>query len=420
MFSVFYNAALFLVGVAALPQLLWNFLFHGKYRQRFQHKALPSFSSPLIWIHAVSVGEVKAASALFPALKKQYPGYAFLISTTTETGYAEAQRGMQEAEAHIFLPLDFSWTMKRLVKTLDPRMLILVESDLWYHLLHFAKAQGASTFLVNGKISERSFQRFRKVPFLTQRLWQHLDSLCVQNSSYKERFESLGCPKDKIMVTGNLKFDICAPSVQKNLLRKKWGITEEKVIVLGSTHPGEEELLLKILLPFGLLILAPRHPERFSEVEALLKKYKISYARYSEDVQPLLKGKQVLLLDVMGALTSCYQMADVAIVCGSFIPGVGGHNIFEPMALGTPTLFGPFMQTQAEMASRAKQAGAAVQVKESEVAEEVKALLEDPMKWEARREAGLRFAEESRGTVERTLKYLIGIPSTGKISPSTK
>src|SRR5579862_10058779 len=188
MFSLIYNLALFLLAIIALPKLLWQCIMHGKYRQSLKGRlgiTLPNFTpiqgKEVIWIHAVSMGETRAVIPLDRKIQQAYPNVSIVISTTSETGHAEAKRSMAQADAHFILPIDFSWTIRRLLKHLQPSRLILCESDFWYHLLQKSKEKGVRIDLINGKVSERSCRRFQKFGFFTRKLFTHFDHLCVQS-----------------------------------------------------------------------------------------------------------------------------------------------------------------------------------------------------------------------------------------------
>ena len=288
MISFFYDILLLTIGLFATPKLLWNLLVHKKYRHSFGARfgfSLPKLPSDhkgtVIWLHAISVGETKALSPLYQLIKKNYPEATILISSVTETGFAEVQRTLHGADFHFYLPLDFSWIVKRMIKRLRPDLLILGEGDFWYHLLKETKKRGGRSLLVNGKISERSMTRFAKVPFFTKSLFGYLDALCVQSFRYAERFRFLGVGKSRITITGNLKLD-ANPQLLTVEEKRKWkeefGIREKSpFVVIGSTHPQEEELLLGALqkvwkeIPELKVAIAPRHPERFSTLPDELK-----------------------------------------------------------------------------------------------------------------------------------------------------
>jgi 3-deoxy-D-manno-octulosonic-acid transferase len=305
---------------------------------------------------------------------------------------------LPEADGYFFLPLDFSWIMKKLVQTLRPNLLILSEGDFWYHLLKESKKRGARCLLVNGKISARSASRFAKVSLFSKPLFRLLDHCCVQSFRYAERFYTLGIEKKKIAITGNLKLD----SAQKSLTleeKKEWkerlGATG-RLIVIGSTHPKEEELLIAALKPLFAhfpdlkVVVAPRHPERFAALRAQFKEY----------------GEQAILIDRMGILHELYQIADIAIVAGSFVPGARGHNIFEPMQFGIPTLFGSYMDSQLDLVALALDEQAAIQSSLHDLEKNILTLLQEKEKREALSERALRLSQEARGASLRTVNIL--------------
>lgn len=366
MLSVIYNFLLFKLGLFLLPKWLWQCLVHRKYRKSFKARFFPDISvqasKRLVWIHAVSMGETRAAEVLYRQIKKHHPDIDIAISSITETGHEEAKRLMPDAKAHFFLPLDFSWNMKRLFKQLQPACVICMESDFWYQLLQTAKQKQVPVVLMNGKISERSFQRFKKLPFFSKPLFSSFNLMSVQSEEYRERFEQLGVSPERLHVTGNLKLSAEAVKLGKielEALRSKFKITQQDlVIVLGSTHDKEEELLLSAIkpilseMPTLKILVIPRHPERFSQVAVFLKKLNLS---------------NIILVDEMGLLNSCYQIADVAIVGGSFVDGIGGHNVFEPVSYEKPVLFGPFMHNQRDLAKLILSNGAGAQVAAQEL-----------------------------------------------------
>ena len=415
MFSFIYNAFLLLIALIALPKLLWHWFVLGKYRQSLKMRlgfALPSFTpkegQEVIWIHAVSMGETRAVIPLYRLIRKHRPEAAVVISTTTETGNSEAKRSMPDADAFFFLPLDFSWIIRRLLKRIRPTTLILCESDFWYHLLKIAKENQARIALVNGKISLRSTKRFQKVLFFTKRLFSSFDILCLQSNLYRDRFLSLGIAPEKLIVTGNLKLD--APSkkldaTELQLLRKTFEIApSDLVLVIGSTHAPEEEEILSLLpalwekIPHLKVLLVPRHPERFTEVFQLIQNKNLGCARYSQ-----MTSDRLVLVDTMGLLHQCYQLANVAIVGGSFIPTVGGHNIMEPVLLGVPVLFGPHMHSQPDLTELVLTAHAGKQLTIDELSNTLFEILENPKPWISACEA---LNSSVQGASQRTFDHI--------------
>jgi 3-deoxy-D-manno-octulosonic-acid transferase len=426
-FSLLYNLSLFVYALVASPKLLWQRFALGKYRHSLSARlgiALPAFTpqkdQDVIWIHAVSMGETRAIIPLFHKLKQTHPNAAILISTTTETGQAEAKRAMPEASAHFILPLDFSWAVRRVMKRVRPTLLILCESDFWYHLFKIAKQQGAKLALVNGKISERSHRRFQKVPFFTTRLFAHLDLACVQSERYFQRFLSLGIPAQKLFVSGNLKLDTPAKKMdatEREALKQKLHIAQEDlVLVLGSTHAPEEEWILSSLIPVWnhipslKVLLIPRHPERFPEVAHLIQEKGLPFSRYSA-----LSSQPLILIDAMGLLPQCYQIADVAIVGGSYATHVGGHNIFEPVSHGVPTLFGPHMHSQLDLKELILTNRAGKEVSKEELSSVLIELLSTPTLRHQYSSASNALTASVQGSSERTLEQILKMKNPKKV-----
>jgi 3-deoxy-D-manno-octulosonic-acid transferase len=425
MFSFFYNFSLLLLALFALPKLLWQWCVQGKYRQSLKARlgiSSPSFTpqkgQEVIWIHAVSVGETRAAIPLFCKIRAAYPNAAILISSTTETGRAEAMRSMPEADAHFFLPFDLSWIIRRILRQLQPTRLILCESDFWHHLLKIAKERGAKIHLVNGKVSERSCRRFKKSPFFARQLFAHVDFFCVQSERYRERFISMGIPYEKIDVTGNLKFDLREKKMsmsEKTTFKESLGITpHDQVLVVGSTHAPEEDRILSILslvwkkIPDLKVLLVPRHPERFNEVAHLLEQKAIAFCRLSEKRNA---SERLILIDRMGKLNQCYQIADIAIVGGSYTSQVGGHNIFEPIAFGVPVFFGPYMHSQPDLEEIVLTSGSGKQVSIEQLYEHLIEVLEKPAIRHKYIDACHQLAQSTKGATERTFAHLFSSAS---------
>lgn len=417
MFSLLYDLVLFFVGLAALPRLLWERLRYGKYKNSLRQRLglkLPSQiqGDQVIWIHAVSLGETRAVSPLYDALRKKFPNASFVISSVTETGHAEAKRTLSGASSYFYLPFDFSWLMRKLATRIKPDLFILVEGEFWYHLLKEVKSTGARALLVNGKLSERSFKRLLLLPFFAKKIFSLIDRFCLQSERYAERFVKLGIPEEKISITGNLKLDITPELMsleEKERLKRELGIgSEERLVVLGSTHaPEEEELLFHLgpvwkKVPHLKVILVPRHPERFAKVAAGVQAGGHSLLHYSSREK---RGgdERIILIDEMGLLHKCYQIADIAVVAGSFVKQVGGHNIFEPVQVGVPVLFGPHMLAQKDLLELVLSSGCGFKISLQELSDKVLELLSDPEKWKQIHRNCLRTELQARGSTERTL-----------------
>jgi len=319
-----------------------------------------------IWIHAVSVGEVLSLQSLIQELKAKHPSEDINFSSLTNTGLRIAREKLKEADNIFFIPLDFSFVIKKYFKTYDPKLFILAESEFWPNLLRVAKKHGCPVLLINGRISERSSRRYNRFKLFAKKILNNIDLFLVQTEEDKERLERMGLDSQRIEVAGNLKAEIELPLLTENeisSLKQNLSIQEgKKVIVAGSTCKGEEELLLdafskaKCARSDLLLILAPRQPGRFNEVK-----------RISENFPFLIQSRtklssgdewEVLILDTIGELAQFYALSDVSFVGGSLVPW-GGHNLLEPAFYRKPIFFGPFMKNFAYLAERFVQSGAA-------------------------------------------------------------
>ena len=301
-------------------------------------------------------------------IKEEYPNSTLIVSSITETGHAEAKKSTPFVDHHIILPIDFKGVMSSLLKGLSLDLLLLVETDIWPNFLRACKKRGAKIGLINGKISQRSYQRLKKIRPFANWYFSPLDFLLVQDEVYKKRFVDLGFNLNSIKVTSNLKLDDSYPmlsDLELNTLKKKLGLGD-LCITIGSTHEGEEKALVDQIKPLLIrypklkILLVPRHPERNKAVESFLAQTNLTFGRYSQ--KDTLHDKQILLIDTMGFLRTCYQLAQIAIVAGSYNPKIGGHNILEPLWYSTPCLFGPYMQTQKQFVHLVNQAEAGLQI----------------------------------------------------------
>ncbi len=392
MFNFAYAVALHFYALARIFRCRWKTL--GR-RLGF---GFPKVEGPVIWVHAVSMGEVRAIAPLVRALKERH---RVLVSTVTETGYAEIGRSLPEVDYAVYLPFDFPYVIGPIMRRVAPSLVIVCETDLWYNFLRYADAP---VVLVNGKISKRSFERFSRFGLVCKRLLGQIDFFCVQDQTYRDRFSRLGIPDEKFCVTGNLKFDALIDATPTALEMERGS---GPVVVLGSTHDPEEEKLLKALKPVWKefpemrVWVVPRHPQRFQRVARLLRELEIPFHRYSEG-----GDERVVLLDAVGVLRAAYAQADVAIVAGSFTSRVGGHNILEPLLYDVPLLFGPHMKNQPELERAVLEMGAGRQIELEEVGPEVLRLLCDASQGEVMAKAGRELLTGLRGATDRTLEFL--------------
>ena len=374
-----YNALLALSTVLFLPVLPILLLSGKRFREGFwQRFAVYSratreaaLGSKPIWIHAVSVGEVLAARGIAARLKALLPDKKILVSTFTSTGNAVARENLAAADMIIYLPLDYPWVVRRALKLFDPSLLIIFETEIWPNLLRAAAERGTPALLLSGRLSRRSFRRYHLLRRFFAAVLQQFAALGMQSREDAERIVRLGADPRKVSVTGNLKRS-SAPAGESPA-GGKWrdltglGAGSGRVLVAGSTHRGEEEILLNAFVslkqrfPDLVMVLAPRHPQRFAEVEKLIEKSNLRYVRRSRLNGRLGQAPDVLLLDTIGELADFYRVADVAFVGGSLVDA-GGHNLLEPAWHRKPVLFGPWVGGYAEIAAEMKQSGGGVEV----------------------------------------------------------
>lgn len=401
-----YDLFLALFVLVSAPKILWQQATGKKRYCRLRERfgaAPPMGKGPgkKIWIHAVSVGEIKAAQPLLHLLRQREPNACILVTMTTTTGFDEARRSLAEADLFRFLPLDFSWIMRRWIRFFSPDLLLFIEGDIWPNLIYEAKRAGVKTALASGKISERSARRLRSFPFLARRLFGTLDTLCVQNEEHRRRFAAL--VERPIVVAGNLKLDIQPPSIDPVAARGRFALGSNQIaLTLSCTHAPEEKELLRELLPLWeklpdlVLLLAPRHPERFEEVAALLRQMPLSFCFWEEKRA----NEQVVLVNAMGQMPLCYSASSLSIVAGSFSSKIGGHNVLEPLFYGCPVLFGPHMEKQQEFARLACASGAGWQTSQKLL---LQTILEKLSLGESLKERARLGLDAERGSALRTL-----------------
>jgi 3-deoxy-D-manno-octulosonic-acid transferase len=415
-----YSLLLALGFVLCLPWFLWKGWSSGRYFGSFRARLgrLPPGWGPddrkSIWVHAVSVGEVLAAGPLLAALRGRFPGLRLFVSTTTITGQAVARQRLA-ADGVLYAPFDFPGPVRRTLAALDPALLVLVETELWPNLVHETRRRGARVALVNGRISPRSFARYRQVRRLMARMLAEIDLFLMQGEPHAARVRELGAPGERVRVLGNLKFDALPPAAPDESLRRMLaGPADRPLWIAGSTVAGEEALVLaafrelRARFPRSVLLIAPRHPERFGEVAALIAAEGFRCRRRSQpEGQP--DEHDVLLLDTLGELAQLYPLASVVFVGGSLVPA-GGHNVLEAAAAGRAVVVGPHMENFHEIAEELRADHALVQLRSAEgLGREVALLMADAAR---RRELGDRaraLVERNRGTVERTVDALAAL-----------
>jgi 3-deoxy-D-manno-octulosonic-acid transferase len=415
---VLYDILLHITVVALLPYFLFKMLTARKYREgipeRFGFYPRGRFRNlkggPVLWVHAVSVGETKAAMPVLKLFKELHPEARILFSTVTQTGNRTAAAdGKGLIDSLIYFPFDMSWVLKRVLRATNPRAFVVVEKEVWPNLFHQLRAFSVPVIVANGTISERSFRRFLKLSFFFRSVLEDISFFSARTSGDLRKAIECGVSSGRAAASGNLKFDIKPPSVSPSYivsLKEALGIGGlDPVVVAGSTHPGEEEIVLKAYSECGVkglkLIIAPRHPERFSEAEAIIKRTGLKYTRRSTG-----GAADIVLLDTVGELMTVYSFATVAMVCGSLVEGIGGHNLLEPAYFSRPVVYGSHLSTYLGMAEMLESAGAGLRVADGELGKTLKTLLTDPALRERIGENAKKVVEENRGAAARTVEVI--------------
>jgi len=410
----FYDLLATVLLLLGWPFLLYQRLVHpGEWRERLGKGPCDADW----WIHGASLGEVTGIAPLARELKRLRPQAKIVVSTVTVGGKARAREMVKEAYACFIAPLDLWLCSSRAVRRARPKVLFLMETELWPNLIRFAKRSGAQVILVNGRMSEKGFKRFKRWSAFAQAMLSRVDWFLVQTEKDKGYFAALGVPGDKIEVTGSLKLGMLPkfPPGLREAFRKEFGWEDSvPVAIAGSTRPGEEEAVLeawgKVVakIPKAGLVIAPRHKERFCEVEALIQKAGYRCLKRSQRPAPSPAGenKAVWLLDTLGELASVYAVGDCAFVGGSLVP-LGGHNPMEPAAHGVPVLFGPSVENAEQVADLLLTSGGGQMVENAEqLAEAMLVLLSDSAKRRERGQAARDVAREASGGMEKTMEFL--------------
>jgi 3-deoxy-D-manno-octulosonic-acid transferase len=423
-----YSVLVLIAAVLASPWFIYQALRYKKYVGSFGQRLgyLPvSFNmdgDDSIWIHAVSVGEVLTARPLISELKRRYPNLRMFLSTTTMAGQQLARRSVRDVDAVFYFPFDFQFVIRRTLDLVRPKLFIMMETEIWPNLLRECRLRGIKTAVVNGRLSARSFPRYRLIRPMMRRVLDHVDRFLVQSEESARRFIDLGADPARVVVTGSLKFDSLELSstalqarARDRVLRYFRVPASRPVIVAGSTMKGEEGAVLQAFrrvrstAPNTLLVIAPRNPERFGEAEQLARQEGWKVSRRSDlaiDAEPRV---DVVVLDTIGELATVYQIATVVFVGGSLV-ATGGHNVLEPAVFGKPIVFGPYMQNFVEIAEAFVSNGAGVQLKgEEELDEAFLSLMSDPVRRARLGAAARALVEANRGANDKSITVLTAL-----------
>jgi 3-deoxy-D-manno-octulosonic-acid transferase len=455
-----YNTLLTIFLIVAAPYFLFRALIDGRFRREWAERMgfLPTLSpKKTIWVHAASVGEVFCTIPLLKRIKKEFPECPIVLTTMTRTGNERA-RTIPEVDLVFFLPIDHPLVIRRALRKIDPGFLLIAETELWPNLLRSCGAKGVPIVLFNGRISEKSFRRYLLFKFFFKDCLKYVSLFLMQTEEDRNRIIEIGATTDKTRVVGNLKFDqpfptftpLESPTInggddinKTSIPHRKGGVKtpsfltgftqealaelakslhlrgKETLFIAGSTHSGEEEILLSLFkdlkksCPDLILVLAPRHLERLEEVERILKRESISWKRKTalstDQDRPDGERKElpeVILLDTMGELMNLYSLGTLVFIGGSLVP-VGGHNPIEPLFFKKCVLFGPHMFHFLEISHHLIEAGGAIQVRGKEdLAFQLKRLLSDERARKEVGEKGYQFLQKHRGATEKMFEEI--------------
>ena len=410
-----YSAVLYLLTPATVYHLIWRGFRFPEYFRRWNERyvAYAQPAQPIdVWLHAVSVGEVNAAIPVVEALRKRHPQLRWLVTTITPTGSERVRALWGDSVQHVYAPYDLPGAVARFLKHFRPRLALVMETELWPNLLFGCRDAGVPAYVLNARLSARSLRGYAVLRPLISRVVRTLRRIGAQSAHDGKRFVALGAPRENVVETGNLKFDIAAPAGLEAFVAEFRGHAGARPAwIAASTHEGEEAAViaaharLRARWPDLLLLWAPRHPERFPRVLEQAREAGWETATRCEDAWPG-SGTDVFVIDTLGELMAFYACADVAFVGGS-LQAVGGHNLLEPAAVGTAMVTGPHLHNFSEISKRLKEADALrIGNDAGAVATQLEALLGDPAQRAAMAGAGRTLVEAGRGALENTLAMI--------------
>ena len=410
-----YDLLIFLASLVYLPFYALRGRVHADISKRLGFFNEGAFSGlkgkDVIWIHAVSVGEARAAEALLRLLRKEWPQKRIVVSTVTPTGQATVRKILEGDEVVFYAPLDISFVVKKFLKVLHPSLLIIMETEIWPNLIRRTQDTGCAVAVVNGRLSDRSFKGYKKMTWFMRPVLEGVDLFCMQTEADAARIVSLGVSPQKIKTTGNIKFDISSDLKQpSSLVRLKSALRDSFLMIAGSTHENEEEQILSIYQSLRKdfsslrLLIAPRHLNRLDKIKRIVRLAGLEAVGLSSLVS--FSSAQIALLDTMGDLSALYQFCDVVFIGGSLV-NKGGHNPIEPALFGKPIIFGRHMENFKEIRDIFLREKAAIEVSDSVHLEyELRKLLGDPNERKALGVRARLLLDKNRGAAQETLSYL--------------
>jgi len=414
---IIYSVFLYTLAPAVLLRLLFNGFKNPDYLARIPERFgfLPrlSISRPVIWLHAVSVGEVHAAKPLMTKFKQHFPGHQVVVTTITPTGAWHVRQTFNDQVIHLYLPYDLPYAINTFLNAVAPSILIIMETEIWPNLLHYCKKRGLPRILINARLSDKSYKGYMMLRHLSAESLSLFDHIAAQSDEDAQRFITLGANEKRVSVSGNLKFDNNVPhsAVEQAQSLRRFFSVNRPIWIAASTHDGEETLILRSFREIKeklldcLLIIAPRHPERFDDVYQLCRNSDFATIKRSED-HAYSERTDVYIVDTLGELPVFYGCADVAFIGGSLVPG-GGHNMLEAASLGTPLITGNHTFNFREIMGLLKDANAAIIVSNvDELVASVYELLTDANLRHSYGERGRRVVEENKGAIDSIMVLL--------------
>lgn len=364
-----------------------------------------------IWVHSVSLGESVAAIPLIKLLMEKYPHTPIVVTTMTPTGSNKIKEALKDSVFHVYVPYDFTFAINNFIKKVKPKALVIMETELWPNILQTCYKKNIKIFLANARLSDKSRRNYQKIPSITKLMMNCLSLVFAQYENDAKNFLSLGLDKSKLIVTGNIKFDITLPSTKVKAGQTiKSKLNNRFVIVAASTHHGEEKIILDVYntllkeYPTLLLVIVPRHPERFNEVEKLIKNYNFSCVTRTSN-KDITDSTNVFLGNTVGELITFYAMSDIAFVGGSLVP-IGGHNLLEPASLKIPTITGSYLHNFKTISELMNEEHAVIIVKENEIGATLTQLINNKKYRESLANNTQKFMAKNNGSLSKTIKSI--------------
>ncbi|MBL7106787.1 MAG: 3-deoxy-D-manno-octulosonic acid transferase [Phycisphaerae bacterium] len=421
----FLNVVYIIALIIISPLILYRIIAHNRYKKGLQNRLgkinNENKDKKSIWIHAVSVGEVNAAKTIIGELEKKFPNLQIALSTTTDTGFDTATKFFGEKHNIFYFPFDFSWTMARAFKNLSPAICLLMELEVWPNFVQTAAETNVPVVVLNGRISDKSFSRYKLIKAITKKIFSKISLILCQTEEYASRFVKIGADKDKVIVTGSLKYDTAQISDkidEADQLAAQLRIEGENLIVAGGTGNDEEAIILdayrnvigKPQCRNYRLVIVPRKPERFNEVAGIIKQRGFAFLRYSEvkkkNNAPITDKQTIILGDTMGDLRKFYSLAKIIFVGRSLVP-MGGSDMMEAAALGKCTIFGPHTFNFRQPVNALLEGSGAIMVKDREQLQQIfkKCILEPEFAQQIAKN-GQQIIKDNQGATAKTLEQI--------------